>query len=64
MTDHYITETRSPVAVIWRCSCGWSHRETRRQNALARAAKLRAAANKHKTTLNPEDRNLVTRAEE
>lgn len=29
------------------CSCGWSHSETARQNALGRAAKMRGAVNAH-----------------
>lgn len=29
------------------CSCGWSHSESSRQNALGRAAKMRGAVNKH-----------------
>jgi hypothetical protein len=49
MTDagHVITEYESPVAITARCVCGWSHRETRRQNALARASKINAAKRKH-----------------
>lgn len=44
---HEIAEYVSPVGVTWRCSCGWSTQQSRRQNALARAAKLKAAARKH-----------------
>lgn len=29
------------------CSCGWSRQITRHQNALARAAKVRAAKDEH-----------------
>jgi hypothetical protein len=29
------------------CSCGWSHVETNRQNALGRASKMRGAITKH-----------------
>lgn len=43
----YEGETKSPVDVTVRCSCGWRHRETRRQNARARAAKLKAALAAH-----------------
>jgi hypothetical protein len=32
---------------IVRCSCGWKHMETSRQNALGRAAKMRAAVARH-----------------
>ena len=43
-----LSETVSPVAISVRCRwCEWSHTETRHQNALARAAKMRAAINKH-----------------
>lgn len=44
---HSITERRSPINITVRCTCGWVHTETRRQNALARAAKVRAAIDKH-----------------
>lgn len=42
-TRHDMTEVRSPGAVVVRCSCGWSRTVLRAQNALARAAKVRAA---------------------
>lgn len=42
-----MTETVAPLSITVRCQCGWSHTESRRQNALARAAKMRAAINKH-----------------
>lgn len=29
------------------CSCGWRHFETKRQNALGRASKMRGAVAKH-----------------
>lgn len=45
--NHFMTEIRSPISVIWRCSCGWYTKQTRRQNALARYAKLNAAWGKH-----------------
>lgn len=44
---HEVTEHRSPTSVSYRCSCGWRHTELRRQNAFARAAKLRAALREH-----------------
>lgn len=47
MSAHKIVEKASPVSVILRCSCGWSHQIDRRQNALARAAKVRAAKREH-----------------
>lgn len=44
---HSLKRIDTPISVIVRCSCGWSHTETRHQNALARAAKLRAAIRRH-----------------
>lgn len=44
---HEITERHSPVAVILLCSCGWTRQIDKRQNALARAAKVRAAKAEH-----------------
>jgi hypothetical protein len=37
----------SPLRVTLRCACGWSESFTRKQNALGRAAKVRAAMRKH-----------------
>lgn len=45
--EHRIHKTTTPISVTARCTCGWAHRETRRQNAFARAAKLKAAISKH-----------------
>lgn len=45
--DHRIHQQASPISVTATCTCGWRHRETRRQNAFARAAKLKAAISKH-----------------
>lgn len=45
--EHDITTRRSPVAIIVRCTCGWSRQFTRHQNALARAARVRAAISEH-----------------
>jgi hypothetical protein len=42
-----MTETVSPISITVRCQCGWQHTESRRQNALARASKMRAAIAKH-----------------
>lgn len=43
---HQITERRAPGSFLVRCSCGWSV-EIRKQNALARAAKIRRAIREH-----------------
>lgn len=45
---HIVTVRYSPVSVLWICSCGWSTQQSRRQNAWARTAKLRAAYTKHR----------------
>ncbi len=47
MTNHEITERRSPISIEIMCKCGWRATISRRQNALARAAKVRAIINKH-----------------
>lgn len=47
MNTHKIVELTSPVSVILRCSCGWAKQFDRRQNALARAQKVRAAKAEH-----------------
>lgn len=45
---HIVTERYTPVSVIARCSCErFTHVETRRQNALGRAAKMKAAIGRH-----------------
>lgn len=44
---HVVDLIVAPDAVTAMCSCGWSHRETRRQNSFARAFKIRAATRKH-----------------
>jgi hypothetical protein len=46
-TKHETSEHRSPVAILLRCSCGWSRQISRKQNALARAAKVKAAWREH-----------------
>lgn len=46
-TGHHMSEIRSPVTVSLVCDCGWRHRESRKQNAMARAAKIRAAGRRH-----------------
>ena len=42
-SKHEITERRSPAAILILCTYGWSRAVLRRQNALARASKVRAA---------------------
>lgn len=45
--EHKISESVSPVSVQVRCSCGWYQSVTRKQNAFARAAKVRMAIRMH-----------------
>jgi hypothetical protein len=44
---HEITEHVTPIGHLLRCKCGWSH-TVPRQNALARAAKVRRAIREHR----------------
>lgn len=57
MTEHRFTEARSPVSINLRCTCGWSRQITRRQNALARAAKVRGAMSRHIRDVEKRDHN-------
>jgi hypothetical protein len=50
---HHIRTVRAPDNVTLRCDCGWWCRQTRRQNAFARAAKLRAAVAEHERKIAP-----------
>lgn len=51
--EHNIVEIRTPHSVTLRCDCGWWHRESRHQNAFARAAKERTAVAKHEDAIDP-----------
>jgi hypothetical protein len=53
MREHIVEERRSPISIILRCSCGWRREITRRQNALARAAKVKAAIHLHEKENDP-----------
>ena len=44
---HRRTIRKTPLDVIWDCSCGWITWQRRAQNALARNAKLLKAWRKH-----------------
>lgn len=48
--QHVFTEHDLNIRIEVRCSCGWRHTEPR-QNALARAAKLRRAEREHLYTV-------------
>lgn len=47
MKTHEIETRTSPVGYHATCTCGWFHTERRKQNALARAAKMKAAIRAH-----------------
>lgn len=44
---HDIWAHRNPQWVEYRCRCGWSCRESRRQSAWGRAKKMRAQLKRH-----------------
>lgn len=44
---HQIEEKRSPTHILVLCSCGWTGQITRKQNARARASKVRGLINRH-----------------
>lgn len=50
---HDMTAFTSPINVTVRCSCGWRRTIDRRQNALARAAKVRTAIAEHEREIAP-----------
>lgn len=51
---HEMSQSVSPISVTIRCTCGWHRQITRRQNALARTAKVRAAFNEHRKQITAE----------
>jgi len=53
-SKHEITERRSPAAILILCTCGWSRAVLNRQNALARASKVRAARAEHEREIETE----------
>lgn len=64
MAAHEVVELTSPDAIILRCSCGWSHQIDRRQNAFARAAKVRAEKTKHRREVAQKEADDRNEAEE
>lgn len=44
---HVVATRYAPGAVLISCTCGWSRQISRRQNALARAQKVKAAIREH-----------------
>lgn len=51
--EHHMRTVRAPDSVTIRCDCGWWSRQTRHQNALARASKERAAVAEHERRIAP-----------
>ncbi len=47
INEHLITTRESPIEVLLFCTCGWTDSVTRRQNALARAAKVKGKIRRH-----------------
>ncbi len=45
--DHRRTVHKTPLDIIWNCSCGWMTWQRRAQNALRRNAKLLDAWRAH-----------------
>jgi hypothetical protein len=44
---HEIAQRTTPINHLVVCTCGWSFQTTRKQNAWARAAKVRGAIRQH-----------------
>lgn len=40
---HQINERREAIAIVVSCTCGWTRKILRRQNALAHASEVRSA---------------------
>jgi len=51
--EHRIKTVRAPDNITLRCDCGWWTRQTRHQNALGRASKLRQAVACHENQIAP-----------
>lgn len=47
MTHHYIEHRSTPISYMAVCRCGWSFETKRKQNAFARAGKIKAAVARH-----------------
>jgi len=47
LSEHQITTRKTPIYYLIQCSCGWHFETSRKQNAWARAAKIRAAISRH-----------------
>ena len=51
---HRLSGHRDAIAIVLSCSCGWTRKILRRQNALARASKVRSAWAEHRREIEAE----------
>jgi hypothetical protein len=51
---HRMSGHRDAIAIVLSCSCGWTRKILRRQNALARASKVRSAWAEHQREIEAE----------
>jgi hypothetical protein len=51
---HQMSGSRDASAIVVSCSCGWTRKILRRQNALARASKVRSAWAEHQREIEAE----------
>ena len=51
---HRMSGHRDAIAIVLSCSCGWTRKILRRQNALARASKVRSAWAEHRREIEAE----------
>jgi hypothetical protein len=49
-----MSERRDAIAIVVSCTCGWLRKILRRQNALARASKVRSAQAEHQREIEAE----------
>ena len=51
---HRLSGHRDAIAIVLSCPCGWTRKILRRQNALARASKVRSAWAEHQREIEAE----------
>ena len=51
---HQMTERHEAIGIVVLCNCGWMRKILRRQNALARASKVRSAWAEHQREIEAE----------
>ena len=51
---HQMNERREALGIVVSCTCGWTRKILRRQNALARASKIRSAWVEHQREIEAE----------